>query len=84
MSCDIQFASVGEPAEKALLVRDVDNPGRAPYQERETFAFVGLCSSNFCTVEFSPVPAGRRLSITRVTGALHLTPGITPDELWRG
>lgn len=53
-------------AQKPILTRNADEPGRAPYQQN---VFINQtttsCPNNFyCVVSFDPVPAGYRLVIT--------------------
>jgi hypothetical protein len=55
---------------RAALVQNVDDPGRIPYQGVRACFFQ---SNNFCTVNFPPVPAGKRLVITHVSGFLRET-----------
>lgn len=44
---------------RAALVRNIDEPGRSPYQVRA----VGVSSNTSCQVSFPPVPAGKRLVV---------------------
>src|SRR5262245_25873570 len=51
---------------RAALVQSVDEPGRNPYQETKSVECVtGL---SFCEFDFSPVPAGKRLVVTNLSG----------------
>lgn len=61
-------------AVRAALVSNVDDPGRIPYQSQRACIF----SSGSCVVSFPPVPDGKRLVITHVSGSLQDTlPGGT-------
>jgi hypothetical protein len=57
---------------RAALVKNVDEPGRAPYQQMVEFnqvaGFGANCPvSTVCIVSFAPVPAGKRLLVEHVT-----------------
>jgi hypothetical protein len=63
---------------RAALVKNVDAPGRAPYQQMVPFApgsFGASCPGAFpwtaCVVSFPPVPAGKRLVVEHVTMMFH-------------
>ena len=63
---------------RAALVKNVDAPGRAPYQHMVSFApgsFGATCPGAFpwtaCVVSFPPVPPGKRLVVEHVTMMLH-------------
>jgi hypothetical protein len=55
---------------KAALVQNVDEPGRNPYQETKLLT----CSagSSFCSGDYGPVPVGKRLVVTNVSGRVEL------------
>jgi hypothetical protein len=55
---------------RAALVADIDTPGRAPYQSRLAVSCDTTAVS--CSLPGSPVPAGKRLTITNVSGAFNL------------
>jgi hypothetical protein len=55
-------------------VRNVDEPGRAPYQEYRSSQFAS-CGSINCELDFSQVPAGKRLVIRTVSGSVNVSPG---------
>jgi hypothetical protein len=55
-------------------VRNVDEPGRAPYQEYRSAQF-SSCGSLNCELDFAPVPAGKRLVIRSVSGSVNVSPG---------
>ena len=61
---------------RAALVENVDEPGRNPYSS--TKSLPGICiGNNACNLFFTPVPAGKRLVVTSITGNIYpLTPGI--------
>jgi hypothetical protein len=59
---------------RAALVQNVDEPGRTPY-----LSYVNPidCSGTTCHFLFAPIPAGKRLVATNITGRVLLqTPGI--------
>lgn len=56
-------------AVRAALVRNQDEPGRNPYSQNAE------CSGSGCSVTFSPVPAGQRLVVTFLNGAVAADPG---------
>jgi hypothetical protein len=60
-------------AVRAALVSNVDDPGRIPYQ----FQKVCLSLGSDCSVSLPPVPTGKRLVTTHVSGyfAVTLPPG---------
>jgi len=51
---------------RAALVANVDEPGRTPYQG------VVVVTTDTCCYSLAPVPSGRRLVITNVTGSVNL------------
>jgi len=53
---------------RAALVQNVDDPGRIPYQALRACFFSG---NAFCSANLPPVPAGKRLVITHVSGFLR-------------
>lgn len=55
---------------------------QTPYQERRSFSFAGFCGFNTCKVQFSMVPAGKRLVITHVSGALYLLDGARVGRIY--
>jgi hypothetical protein len=72
-------------AVRAALVSNVDDPGRIPYQK---IVYDNVCASSVCLMYFPPVPAGKHLVITNVSGRLNTNvPGgslITPELLAAG
>jgi hypothetical protein len=52
-------------AVRAALVSNADDPGRIPYARQVTCDFNG---NDRCLVQLSPVPNGKRLVITHVSG----------------
>jgi hypothetical protein len=55
-------------AQKPALVRNVDEPGRNPYQQGMLFnQSTQVCTNYVCTLWFNPVPAGYRLVVTHVS-----------------
>jgi hypothetical protein len=59
---------------RAALTKNVDEPGRLPYQAEVDF---GGCSggNSFCIVAFPPVPAGKRLVVEEVTALAFVRNG---------
>jgi hypothetical protein len=68
---------------RAALVKNVDEPGRAPYQQMIEFnSGAPACPlSQFCLLTFSPVPAGKRLIVERATALIGV---VSPGQvtLW--
>src|SRR5258708_1611040 len=70
---------------KAAFVQNVNEPGLNPYQFyvsfKQGFTFpqgVGTCAGAQCNFVLPPVPTGKRLVITNITGNIFVdTPGIT-------
>jgi hypothetical protein len=54
-------------AVRAALVSNVDDPGRIPYQLGLDFL---ACNPGNCNVQFPPVPPGKRLVITNISGSI--------------
>jgi hypothetical protein len=59
--------AVAQTAIKAALVKNVDERGRVPWQVTQT---TGSCVTQECAIAFPPVPAGKRLVIEYVSGAI--------------
>jgi hypothetical protein len=67
---------IANPADTPVLVRNVDEPGRAPYLEEvelsnppnNTTAFCQTVSS--CSLHFPAVPSGKRLVVESISGAV--------------
>jgi hypothetical protein len=59
---------------RAVLVQNVDEPGRTPYL---SFADLSTCFKLVpCVAPFGPLPSGKRLVATNITGEVFLeTPG---------
>jgi hypothetical protein len=55
-------------AVRAALVSNVDDPGRIPYASQARCAF--STGSTSCSIVFPPVPAGKRLVLTHVSGLI--------------
>jgi hypothetical protein len=53
---------------RAALVKNVDEPGRTPYQSSQHCSPVGVVL--LCSGDFTPVPAGKRLVIQHASGLL--------------
>jgi len=61
---------------KAALVQNVDEPGRSPYSSASNFTN-SSCSGVLCVIRFTPVPAGKRLVVTNLTGQINVgAPGV--------
>ena len=61
---------------KAALVQSIDEPGRNPYTSEVLFSGA-TCDPGVCHINFAPVPAGKRLVATSLTGVVYLvTPGV--------
>jgi hypothetical protein len=68
-----------EIAHVPVPVLNVSEPGQAPYQESREFTFgAGGCGPTFCGVTFGPVPAGKRLVVTQISGLFQLPTGRFP------
>ena len=67
---------------RPAVTKNVDEPGRSPFQH---FIFVAKggpgCGSNYCIVTLPPVPAGKRLVITGISGVIQLEPGANVENL---
>jgi len=76
----------GNTAANPLFVRNPDEPGRNPYQERKSFTFTSTdsCGGNNCDVTFGLVPAGKRLVVTDVSGELGLQGGASLLRIFLG
>ena len=60
---------------RSALVQSVDEPGRNPYQELRNFN----CRVRvICEFEFAPVPAGKRLVLTHISGHADTLNGTLP------
>ncbi|WP_347985844.1 hypothetical protein [Methylomonas sp. AM2-LC] len=70
-----------EAAAAAALVKNVEQPGRLPYQQTVQFnSIIGNCNTfsgntNACLVSFNAVPAGKRLVVEHVTLLIATTGG---------
>lgn len=66
---------------RAALVQSVDEPGRNPYQEVQSNT---TCrGTSVCVVEFSVVPAGKRLVITHITGYFDTANATPPNGFFQ-
>lgn len=76
-------AAAAEAQVRPAAVKNVDEPGRVPYQH--VFSAVpGAdtgCGLNFCTKDFPAVPAGKRLVVTDFYGTVSLKPAATVHSL---
>jgi hypothetical protein len=55
-----------------LFFRNVDEPGRIPYQSINEVP--GGCTGGECSLSTQPVPAGHRLVVTHVSGDVQINP----------
>ena len=72
-------AAQAAPAPSPTVVQNVDEPGRNPYQDSQTFNHTTQfgCTQFVCTLKFKPVPAGQRLVVTYASAAYSLAPNGT-------
>lgn len=74
--------ATGAPAQaqtRAALVKNIDEPGRTPYQSVIEFNAGDGCTSNICNfVSFTPVPAGKRLVVDHLSAMVGVTGGGRP------
>jgi hypothetical protein len=74
-----QFAPKALAQIRAALVKNVDEPGRMPYQHEVDFGFnFNGCSTRLCLVAFPAVPAGKRLVVEHVSALVDITNGGQP------
>jgi hypothetical protein len=50
---------------RAALIKNIDEPGRTPYQSSQSCNTPG---NTLCSADFTPVPAGKRLVIQHLSG----------------
>ena len=62
---------------RAALVQSVDEPGRNPYQE--TLSDLTCRGSTVCSFNFAPVPVGKRLVLTHISGYVDTAAGTLPN-----
>src|SRR5713101_6940805 len=67
---------IDNTASSPVLVRNLDEPARNPYQEA---IFATCTGSQFCNFDFSAVPAGMRLTVTNISGFVDVTNGTLPN-----
>lgn len=66
---------------RAALVKNVDEPGRMPYQQLVGFIVevgVNCINAQHCIVSFNPVPAGKRLVIEHMSMLVWVQNGGQP------
>lgn len=61
---------------RAALVQNIDEPGRSPYSELKG---ENCMATQHCRLQFSAVPAGKRLVVTYISGYTHVAAGTLPD-----
>ncbi len=66
---------------RAALVKNVDQPGRTPYQQSVEFDPASGSFTRFYLVTFPAVPAGKRLVVEHVSAMIGVTAGGQPDFL---
>jgi hypothetical protein len=67
---------------RPAVVKNVDEPGRIPYQQYVSGSLGGLnCGTNFCNFDLPAVPAGKRLVITKFAGNMALAGSATVARL---
>ena len=66
---------------RAAIVKNVDEPGRAPYTQN---AFANCGTVGLCDITFPAVPAGRRLVITNVSANIGSIVGVNGAFLLSG
>ena len=62
---------------RAALVQSIDEPGRNPYQE--TLSDLTCRGTTVCSFNFAPVPAGKRLVLTHISGYVDTAAGTLPN-----
>lgn len=76
------FSTVALAQVRPALVKNLDEPGRAPFQ---FYAGVARgetgCGGNYCTISLPAVPANKRLVITNVAVTIHMEAGATVQDL---
>ena len=67
---------------RAALVKNVDEPGRTPYQTMVDFdPNPPVCSGAICIIRFPAVPAGKRLVVEHVSVLVGVSGGGQPSFL---
>jgi hypothetical protein len=68
---------------RAALVKNIDEPGRMPYQRIETFLPTApeCLNPTICTLSFAAVPAGKRLVVEQMSMLLFVSTGGKPTFL---
>jgi hypothetical protein len=66
---------------RSALVKNVDEPGRVPYQHAVDFQGSECTTPSFCIVEFPVVPAGKRLVVENITIYVSVAGGGVPNLL---
>lgn len=62
---------------RAALVQSIDEPGRNPYQETQSNT---TCrGTTVCSFNFAPVPPGKRLVLTHISGYVDTGAGALPN-----
>jgi len=75
---------VGPPVSaqvRPAAVKNVDEPGRVPFQAYLTGLKGNGCGTNFCTLNLPAIPTGKRLVITNFAGNAALQSGSTVGDI---
>jgi len=64
-----------------IAATGAEEPGRMPYQETKVFSFTGVCGFGTCNIQFSPVPAGKRLVIKNISALFRLSSNVFIEEM---
>lgn len=74
--CALSAAPVAAQT-RAALVQSVDEPGRNPYQETQSNT---TCrGTTVCAFGYAPVPVGKRLVLTHISGYVDTAAGTLPN-----
>ncbi|MDP1900989.1 MAG: hypothetical protein Q8K96_11115 [Rubrivivax sp.] len=66
---------------RAALVQSVDEPGRNPYQE--ALSDLTCRGTTVCSFGFAPVPVGKRLVVTHISGYIDTAAGTPPNGFFK-
>jgi hypothetical protein len=64
---------------RPAYTKNVDEPGRLPYQNIVNFDSGSCISTSFCIVSFPAVPAGKRLVVEEITVLAGVASGGSPN-----
>lgn len=77
-------AAIAAPAAaqgRAALVQSIDEPGRNPYQEAASDT--ACRGTTVCSFNFAPVPIGKRLVVTHISGYIDTASGTPPNGFFK-